>query len=288
VHVNSLKAGVVGGVAARLRGIPVVWHVRDRLAPDYLPNAAVGVLRAAVNRVATAVIVNSESTGGTVALPGHDRPHVIHDPLSTDHLRPPGPRQSSAPRGPDETDVRVLCVGRFAPWKGQDVVVRAAGQMVEVDEVRFSFVGGPLFGEDEYEREVRALVERLGLQPRVRFEGERRDVADLLRESDVLVLSSVLPEPFGQAVAEGLAAGLAVVATDAGGPAELIEDGVDGLLVLPGDPAALASTLDDLVRDPALRRRLGVAGRRRAQSLRPELIGPAVEAVYESVLVGSP
>ena len=93
----------------------------------------------------------------------------------------------------------------------------------------------------------------------------------------------MIPEPFGQVVVEGMAAGLPVIASAGGGPLEVITDGVDGLLCPPGDVHALAKQLQRIAGDEALRRRLGTAARRRAEDFTPERIAAAVELVWHSV-----
>jgi glycosyltransferase involved in cell wall biosynthesis len=100
----------------------------------------------------------------------------------------------------------------------------------------------------------------------------------------VLVHSSTVPEPFGQVVVEGMAAGLPVVAAAAGGPLEIVRDGVDGLLYRPGDVEALAAALRRLATDEALRRRLGDAGRANAQRFRPTVAAEQVSGVSRDVV----
>src|SRR5207245_2767384 len=125
---------------------------------------------------------------------------------------------------------------------------------------------------------------QLAVQDRVVFLGFRKDVAQLLREFDVLVHASLIPEPFGQVVLEGMQAGLPVIAADAGGPAELIEHGVNGLLYPAGDREALASALVTLAGNPELRARLGAAAKARAAVFRPDRIGPQLTELYQAVL----
>jgi glycosyltransferase involved in cell wall biosynthesis len=96
----------------------------------------------------------------------------------------------------------------------------------------------------------------------------------------VLVHASTIPEPFGMVVIEGMAAGLPVVAADAGGPTEVIDHGVDGLRYPMGDAGALAEALSTLAADAGLRARLGAAGRRRAEAFFPDVLGPRYLAVY--------
>src|SRR5213078_3067312 len=95
---------------------------------------------------------------------------------------------------------------------------------------------------------------------------------------------SVVPEPFGQVVIEGMAAGVSVVAAGAGGPAEIVTSGVDGILTPPGDARELARVLRVLHDDPPLRARLAEAGRRRSRDFTPERSARGVASVYAAAL----
>ena len=141
-----------------------------------------------------------------------------------------------------------------------------------------------MFGEDDYEAELKRLGQELGLDDRVTFVGFTRDIDRELAGFDMLVHASVVAEPFGQVVVEGMAAGLAVIATAAGGPMEIITPDVDGVLVAPGDVDELAAALVTLADDPALRDRLGVAAVQRASDFHPDVIGQAMMAVYRDLL----
>ncbi|HET7568460.1 MAG TPA: glycosyltransferase family 4 protein [Gaiellaceae bacterium] len=273
VHANSLKANLYGGLAARLARVPVVWHVRDRLSEDYLEPRALRIVHAAERLLADAVVVDTETVRATLARPA--RAVVIPSPV------PPAPPASGREPGP----LHVGIVGRIAPWKGQDVFLDAFAQAFPDGEERAVVVGAPLFGADE-EAWAAGLEERareLGIGDRVEFRGFREDVAAELARLDVLVHASVIPEPFGLVVVEGMAAGLPVVAADAGGPAETVEDGVAGILYPPGDAAALAAALRDLAGDPERRRALGEAGRERAAAFAPERVAARLREVYEGL-----
>ena len=136
---------------------------------------------------------------------------------------------------PHSGDLRVGILGRLDPWKGQHVFLDAFAAAFGDGGAEAVIVGTKLFGDDGYLEELERQVKALGLEGRVEFRGFRDRVDDELRSLDVLVHASTIPEPFGQVVVEGMAAGLAVVAADAGGPAEVITHGVDGLLYPPGD-----------------------------------------------------
>lgn len=278
VHTNSLKAALYGGVAGRLAGIPVVWHLRDRITTEHLPPAAVVLVRAAGRVLPSAVIANSAATLATL---GGVAGTVVPSPVE------PGMGAATLGRRREgDSEFRVGMVGRLARWKGQHVFLSGFARAFPDGEERAVVVGAPLFGADDeaYAGELHEQVRRLGLAGRVDFRGHQDDIASVYGDLDVLVHASTAPEPFGLVVAEGMAAGLAVVAADAGGPAEVITPGVDGLLYPPGDVAALATHLETLRDDAKLRERLGDGGRHRARAFTPERVGAQVGDVYERVL----
>ncbi len=277
VHTNSLKAGVYGSVAANAAGIPVVWHLRDRIAPDYLPRPAVRFVRGLLGRMADGVVANSAATLATLSAGGRSRVHrVVPDSVE----RPP--QHPHTPRNPAATTFGI--VGRIAPWKGQDLFVRAFAAAFPTGGERAAIVGAPLFGEQACERELRELIRRLGLAERVELRGFREDVWSELARIDVLVHASVIPEPFGQVVLEGMAAGLPVIAPDEGGPAEVIADGETGRLFTARGVDALAAAMRELSTDPQARERLGGAARHSIEAYHPTCVGEQLEAVYAEVL----
>ncbi len=141
-----------------------------------------------------------------------------------------------------------------------------------------------MFGEEDFERELDALAGELGLAGRVEFRGFREDIWRELGALDVLVHASLIPEPFGQVVLEGMAAGLPVLAPDAGGPAEVIDDGTTGTLFARGDATALAAAMRALAADPDRRRHLGEAAREAAAGYRPQALARRFEDAYAQVL----
>lgn len=290
VHTNTLKAGLYGTLAARLAGVPSVWHVRDRYSADYLGRPVSLLVRLLVAVFPTRVICISETT--RVALgplprwtrrPGaRSSDTTIPDPLPAGLLNEQ-PRASH----PDPTrPLRAVMVGRLSPWKGQLVAIRAFARADLPPASRLVLAGSALFGEEAYEQQLRAEVERLGVADRVQFPGFVADIAGLMRGSDVLVHASLLPEPLGQVVLEALALGTPVIATREGGPGEVVTNGVDGLLHPAGDERALADCLTRLSRNPALRDRLAAAGRQRAKEFGPGAVAAQVLDVYDRALDG--
>ncbi len=279
VHANSLKAGVYGSLAARLAGVPIIWHVRDRIEDDYLPREAVLLVRRMSRYVATAVVANSQSTMETLAAPSKTGaiysvlPEVLGDV----------PLRHRASGGPLTFGI----VGRLAPWKGQDLFLRAFAHAFPRGDQRATIVGAALFGEDEFAAGLPRLADALGIADRVEFRGYRTDVWDELSRIDVLVHASVTPEPFGQVILEGMAAGVPVIAARAGGPAEILRDDVTGVLYEPANGGRLADAMRRML-DPALRDRLSAAARNGLGRYSPPVVAGDLQELYRGSPPGRP
>jgi glycosyltransferase involved in cell wall biosynthesis len=255
IYSNSLKSDFYGALAARLAGLPVVWHIRDRIEGGYLPPAAVWLVRWLARHVPDCVVANSAGTLATLNLRGRRPAAVIASGLTREHIERCSAARQSHPVP------RIGIIGRIAPWKGQDVFLEAAALLLRSGvSARFRIVGAPLFGEEAFEQQLRTLAATLGIEAQVEFLGFG-DVPEILRSLDILVHASKTPEPFGQVIIEGMAAELPVIATDGGGAREIIENGTTGVLVPMGDAEALARALARLLAEPDQARRLAAAGR---------------------------
>ena len=236
----SLKSLVFGWLAGRRAGATVVWSLHDRVDRRYFSWFLVPALRYLVPRLVDGILVNSRSTLATIR-PGRTPVIVATPAIALD------------PRDFHETGDevrRVVMLARLSPWKGQDVFLRAFARAFEGSPAEAFIVGGALFGETEYEQSLKTLAAELGIADRVHFVGHVQDPWACLVDADVLVHASTIPEPFGQVVVQGLWARCAVVASTPGGPAEVITDGVDGLLTPCGDVDALAVALERLRQRP--------------------------------------
>lgn len=278
VHLNSLKAGVYGSLAARLARLPVVWHVHDRITSDYLPSTAVKLIRWLARHLAARTIASSQLAANTLST--SPDPVVIPYALPQIAIRRPT-------RVAGDRSLVVGMVGRIAPWKGQDLFLRAFAEAFPTCGRRCVIVGSALFGEDQHWERVHEEARRLEIADRVEFRGFRDDVWSELARMDILVHASLTPEPFGQVIVEGMAAGVPVIAANAGGPTEIVSHDVDGILYPMGNQAALADAMKRLADDPARRRRLAAEGRRTATRYLPDGIAASLSKVYEDVLRGA-
>jgi glycosyltransferase involved in cell wall biosynthesis len=274
VHTNSLKAGPYGSAAARLARVPVVWHLHDNLDEAYLPARAVAPMRLLAGTLPDALLTISRFTRRAV---GRTRRGLVTDVIPFPVPLPPEPVALR-----ERVEV-VGIVGRLAPWKGQHVFLDAFARAFPDGPVRARVVGGPLFGETDYEERLHAQAAALGIADRVEFTGHREDVAAEYRELDVLVHASVTGEPLGQTVIEGMGAGLPVVAADAGGVPEYLVDGVAGVLHRPGDADDLARALRLAAGPLEARRALAAGARGAARQFAPDVIVGRMLDFYERV-----
>lgn len=279
VHTNSLKSAVYGSLAARATRVPVVCHLRDRLATDYMSPSAARMMRIVLRALPQAVIANSKATMAT--LTPTTSAVRIWGAVAYDAALPPM-RQAGKPADHQFT---VGMVGRISRWKGQDVFLDAFARAFPDRDARGVIVGSAMFGEDDFAAELEARIDALGLRGCVRMAGFSTDVNRHLAQFDALVHASVIPEPFGQVIVEGMAAGLPVIASGAGGPSEIITDGLNGLLYPPGDVEALATAMVRLRASPEMRAQLGAAARLKAREFHPDRVAEQVMAVYRALSV---
>lgn len=275
VHTNSLKSDLIGGVAARMAGLPVIWHVRDRIVADYLPSKVAFAFRALCHVMPHRVIAISQAVRETLG--DNPRVRVVYDgtPL-------PEPRPALDSSG----KLMVGLVGRITPWKGQDVFLRAAAIVRrKLPQAAFQVIGSALFGELEYEKSLHRIVQSEGIADAVEFTGFRTDVAELISRVDLLVHASKTGEPFGQVIIEGMAAGKPIVATRGGAVPEIVVEGQTGLIVSMGDAEKMADAIIALLSDPARAAAMGRAGRDRiAQHFTIEKTAQCVQQVYDELI----
>lgn len=292
LHANSIRAGLVASLASALGAPPAVVHVRDRLPPGPVSTLVLGLLA----RRAAALIGNSSY----VLVPIGSGPalrRVIHSPVDLQRFAPGRAGRAEARRriGVAERGPILGVVGQLTPWKAQDDAVRVVGLLrPRFPRIRLLVVGSAKFVSAEtrfdnraYVEELHRLVHRLGLEGHVAFLGEREDVPEILAALDVLLVPS-WEEPFGRVVAEAMAMGVPVAATEVGGPREIMESGREGLLLPPRAPGRWAAALAPLLGgDPSLEE-MGRAGAARASGeLGASAHAARVTRVYEEVLMGS-
>ncbi len=180
----------------------------------------------------------------------------------------------------EDPKIRVIGqVARLIDYKGQSVLIRAAPEILaRHPQSIFLIVGYTL--HDEYRQELQSLAAALGIADHIRIVSYPGSIGDVWRAIDIHAHPSLL-DSLPIAVAESMSLGKPAVVTSAGGIPEIVEHGVTGLVVTPGDPTALASAILQLLEDQELARRLGEAARERyEQRYRPEIMTSALEELF--------
>ena len=211
---------------------------------------------------------------------------VIHNALPQESLIPQDELEENKKGLLLHSDPRIGIIGNIKHWKGQRVVLEALAMLTgKYPGIKCFVVGDTSPDSADYLEELISLISRRGIEENVVFTGYRQDIANILRSLDVVVHASITPEPFGRIIIEGMAMGKPVIATNIGGPREIIESGVTGMLVPPNDPAALAQALEQLFEDWPEALQMGKRAREHVKkhfSLKENV--SKTEAVYESVL----
>ena len=292
IHANSIRAGLLTVPAARLAGAGAVVHVRDRLPRTNVADASLWLLATGAEIVAA----NSRYTeqGVRVVTP-RGRVRVVHNPVDLDRFDSTrlAPAAMRAQLGLSHDTIVLAVVGQITPWKGQLEAVQAVGQLLRTGrDVHLLIVGEPKFvtaatryDNRAYYRELERAIVDAGAGASIRMLGERQDIPDLMGAVDAVLVPS-WEEPFGRVVVEAMSLGRTVVATDVGGPAEIITNGVDGVLVPPRDPDRWAAELTAIVDSDAVRARLGAAAKRRAQDFAlPRHVDAMCELYREAIQI---
>jgi glycosyltransferase involved in cell wall biosynthesis len=257
VHAHTFKAGLLGRfVANRLKipaiytahmwpfggGVPLTWRlvapVCERLAAHWCDRiisvSALGAENAARHGIG----------GRSQVIPILNG--IFDHPLraNLDHDQPDHDR-----------DLTCAMVARFTHFKDHELLLRAFAQVPGQVSLR-------LAGDGETLAAAQKLAEELGIRGRVKFEGARGDVPEILAQSDIFVLAS-RTETLPISILEAMRAGLPVIASDVGGVSEEVIDGETGILVTAGSVDEMAAALTGLLADNAMRIAMGRAGRRR-------------------------
>lgn len=262
VHTHLAKAGTLGRVAARIAGVPVVIHtyhgtvfrgyfgsLRSRLFLE---------IERAVARVTTRLVaITAGQRRDLIALRIGSEAQVVEIPLGLElgpFIDAPSRAEARAVLGltPDEPIVAI--VARLVPIKDVGLFVQAFARLPPATTAI-------VVGDGEERANLEAQAAALGVMSRCRFLGWQRDVRSVYAAADVVVLTS-RNEGSPVSIIEAMAAGRAVVCTDVGGVADVVTDGVNGLLVTHGDAVGLAASIDRLLGDSGLRERLGAEARR--------------------------
>jgi len=251
IYANTQKALVVGAVASFLCRRPLVYHLHDILSLDHFSKTNLAIAVTLANARASLVIANSiASQAAFVAAGGRkELTEVVYNGFEVEFYQSNEDKHQQLKKelGLDGRFI-VGHFSRLSPWKGQHILLEALANCPE--DVTAIFVGDALFGEQDYAQHLHEIVAELGLESRVRFLGFRSDIVQLMSNCDLVAHTSIAPEPFGRVIVEAMLCGRSVVAAEAGGVVELVENAVTGWLVPPGNPTLLAEVITSCRNQP--------------------------------------
>lgn len=258
---SNTTAVLAGAFAAKAMGIKHVWHIHEIIESPKWLSRFLGKL---VNRYSHTVIVVSaavqQSWGQYVTA---DKLQLIHNGIDySPYLQASGKLRIEL--GVSEDTVVVGMVGRVHYWKGQDYFLQIASQLnKKFPDLHFVMIGDAFPGYEYLYEQHSAIIHKENLQKKVTNLGYRTDVAELLQGFDILVLPSILPDPFPTVILEAMAAGKPVVATQQGGAMEMVENGHTGLWIPLNNATLAAAAMEPLVTDQTLRKLMGNRGRQK-------------------------
>lgn len=275
LHAHMPRASVPGAILARLARVPVVIsHEHGSALEGKLGRRLLD--RNVVARLSNLMLAVSDwDRRNLIELEGipADRVGVLPNGI----ISPPQEGPDLRPELGIPAQARLVgAVGRLYPEKAYDDLIRAIALLKD----RFPLLLGVVVGDGPLEKQLRGLIDELGLDDHVRLLGRREDVPDVIRALDVAVLPS-RREGSPLAVIEYMAAARPIVATNVGGVPELVHDGVHALLVPTGDPPSLAAGIERLLTDHGLAARLGTAARERQRNeYELDVIVERLQALY--------
>jgi len=290
IHTQTSKAGIVGRVAARLAGVPIIIHTAHAFPFHPYLSAPVRWAYVMIERwaagLADLIMVDTESvrSEGLRHRIVRDPSKLVTVPMGVDLKKfSPSLANSATLRrslGVPPSELVVGSVARLVADKGIECFLRMAARIRATrSDVKFLIIGDGLLRQD-----LEALAEGLGIRPFVVFAGHRTDVPQMLGVMDLFVLPT-LREGFGVVFAEAMAMGKATVGSRIGPVAEVVEDGVTGYLATPGDAEQFAQRALELLGDDGKRRAFGEAGRHRVEKLfAEERMCETIERQYRRLL----
>ena len=288
VHTHSSKAGILGRWAAKLAGAPVIvhtvhgWGHHDHQHP-LLRAAAIWLEKLTLPITDKLIVVSplNMAKGLRDGIGSPDNYVVIRSGIDLERFGHPqvsGDEIRAAWGIPQDTPV-VGTVTRFSPQKAPLDFVRAAALVAQhAPETWFMMVGdGPL------RPAVEALASELGIADRLVLTGLRCDIPEIMAAFDIFTLSS-LWEGLPRVLPQAMATGLPMVVTACDGNVEAVQEGINGLLVPPGEPPALAQALLKLLHNPAWASQMGTAGRARVEEFSDRRMVHQIATLYTALL----
>ncbi|MCX7918583.1 MAG: glycosyltransferase family 4 protein [bacterium] len=289
LHANSFTAMLYSGFAAKLMHRPIIWHMHDIVTPCWFNRQFIGF----AGRLATRIIAVSNAVKTRLIELGvsRDKCTVIYngmDCLQAKQLSQEIIQKTKSKLNIPPDAIVISMFGQIAQWKGQHIFISAVKKLISRTQIPVKFlIVGDIIQERErgYKQCLEQLVKQLDLQSVVIFTGYRTDISILMQMTDIIVHSSIMPDPLPTVLFEAMLYWKPVVASNVGGVPEIVVDNETGILVPPNDVEALATAIQTLLNCPELRKIFGEQGRNRLeQHFNIQQNVAAIETCYRQLL----
>ena len=277
---NDCSCNLAAAVGGKLAGLPLVLHSRG-FNSDTRGNR--WLLQQLDHCIAVSQAVRTQLL--ELGLPP-EKCTVVAEGLDLRQFQPRVPDPALREELGIAPDAPVITlVGGLVDWKGQDVLLDAAPHILAAFPDAWILMVGSAYGKDDtFALEIARRAADPALRGRVRLLGARKDIPAILATSSVILHASTQPEPFGRTFLEGMAMGRPTIASNEGGPLDVIDHETDGLLIAPRDPGTLAGAVVRLLSDPALAATLARNGARKAIGYSIEHHTAAIAAVLDATM----
>lgn len=236
-----------GAVAAKHSKAKCVWHIREIIKNSTERN----IIKMIVNHYADIIIANSKATGQSIC--NNNKLRIVYNAVDNKNV--------TVMKREKQESIFIGMAGRINRWKGQKLFVDAAEIIhKKYPNVIFKIAGAAYKGEEWIEEELKEYIENKNLASSIKLVGLINDMDEFYNSIDIFVLPSIQPEPFGLVVLEAMEMKKPVVATNHGGPAEIIDNCKDGYLVDYNEANEMAERCIQLIEDEKLRQQIGYAG----------------------------
>ena len=266
IYANSQKSFIMASLAAKITRKPIIWHLRDILSEEHFSKRNIKLMINLANKFADKVIANSSATAKAFIKQG-GKEKLVEVVYSGIDLKPFLSSQNKNRELLKELNLRnnpvVGAFSRLARWKGQHILIEALTFLPNVHAI---ILGGPLFGSRNYEERIKKLARELDLSDRVHFLGHQENIPAYMAICDIVIHTSITPEPFGRIIVEGMLSKKPIIATNLGGVTEIIDQNLNGILIEPNDPKLLADKIQYLLENKKIAQEISNKGYQKAIS----------------------
>lgn len=259
-----------GAIAAKKNGKKSIWHIREIIKSN-LENKVISFM---MQHYSDLIIANSKATGKALQV-SSDKVKVVYNAVE----------EKSNITVAIHEHLTVGMAGRINRWKGQKLFVDMAEVVhKQYPNVIFKIAGEAYVGEEYLKTELKEYISSKGLQKIVILMGQVNDMDNFYSSLDIFVLPSIQPEPFGLVIIEAMEYGIPVVATNHGGPTEIISEGINGYLVDYQNCNEMAKRVSKLLEDSNLRKQMGAYGiKTKREKFSVSAMVEGMEAVFDKV-----